>query len=128
MSRIAISPERDNERWRPRGSTIVGMWRNSIVPSTGASRLDCSLSCAAPPMWKVLIVNCVPGSPIDWAAITPTAPPVLPGVPREERAQRERRVGAGVGLEDDGVRGHVGETAGQISRVGLLERRVRQAL
>jgi hypothetical protein len=32
---------------------------------------------AAPPMWKVRIVSCVPGSPIDWAAITPTASPML---------------------------------------------------
>ena len=32
---------------------------------------------AAPPIWNVLIVNCVPGSPIDWAAITPTASPML---------------------------------------------------
>ena len=26
-------------------------------------------------MWKVRIVNCVPGSPIDWAAMMPTAMP-----------------------------------------------------
>ena len=31
---------------------------------------------AAPPMWKVRIVSCVPGSPIDWAAMTPTASPI----------------------------------------------------
>jgi GT2 family glycosyltransferase len=30
---------------------------------------------AVPPTWKVRSVNCVPGSPIDWAAITPTASP-----------------------------------------------------
>jgi len=30
-----------------------------------------------PPMWKVRIVSCVPGSPIDWAAMTPTASPTL---------------------------------------------------
>ena len=30
---------------------------------------------AAPPIWNVRIVNCVPGSPIDCAAITPTASP-----------------------------------------------------
>ena len=30
---------------------------------------------AAPPMWKVLIVSCVPGSPIDCAATIPTASP-----------------------------------------------------
>ena len=28
-------------------------------------------------MWKVRIVSWVPGSPIDWAAITPTASPEL---------------------------------------------------
>jgi hypothetical protein len=28
-----------------------------------------------PPVWKVRMVSCVPGSPIDWAAITPTASP-----------------------------------------------------
>ena len=36
---------------------------------------------AMPPVWKVRIVSCVPGSPIDWAAMTPTASPssmVLP--------------------------------------------------
>jgi hypothetical protein len=32
---------------------------------------------AAPPMWKVRIVSCVPGSPIDWAAMMPTASPML---------------------------------------------------
>jgi hypothetical protein len=31
---------------------------------------------------KVRIVSCVPGSPIDCAAMTPTASPILTGVPR----------------------------------------------
>ena len=30
---------------------------------------------ATPPMWNVRIVNCVPGSPILWAAMMPTAIP-----------------------------------------------------
>jgi hypothetical protein len=30
---------------------------------------------ATPPMWNVRIVSCVPGSPIDWAAMMPTALP-----------------------------------------------------
>ncbi len=34
-----------------------------------------SLAEATPPVWKVRIVNWVPGSPIDWAATTPTASP-----------------------------------------------------
>ena len=36
---------------------------------------------AIPPVWNVLIVNCVPGSPIDWAAIIPTASPISAGSP-----------------------------------------------
>jgi hypothetical protein len=57
--------------------------RTVMVPSWLASTLDVSAPrCAAPPMWKVRIVSCVPGSPIDWAAITPTASPIFTGVPR----------------------------------------------
>ena len=37
---------------------------------------------AAPPMWNVRIVSCVPGSPIDCAAITPTASPRFTRWPR----------------------------------------------
>ena len=33
-------------------------------------------------MWKVRIVSCVPGSPMDCAAMMPTASPVLTIVPR----------------------------------------------
>ena len=32
---------------------------------------------ATPPVWNVLIVSCVPGSPIDCAAIIPTASPMF---------------------------------------------------
>ena len=31
---------------------------------------------ATPPVWKVRMVSWVPGSPIDWAATTPTASPI----------------------------------------------------
>src|SRR3989338_4524907 len=34
---------------------------------------------ATPPVWKVLMVNWVPGSPMDWAAIMPTAVPISTG-------------------------------------------------
>ncbi len=37
---------------------------------------------AVPPMWKVRIVNWVPGSPIDWAAMIPIASPTLTSLPR----------------------------------------------
>ncbi len=30
---------------------------------------------ATPPVWKVRMVSWVPGSPIDWAAMMPTASP-----------------------------------------------------
>ncbi len=53
------------------------------VPSPVDSTEDCSAPrCAAPPMWKVRMVSCVPGSPIDCAAITPMASPTFTGVPR----------------------------------------------
>ena len=51
-------------------------------PSKFDSMNDWSASCAAPPMWKVRMVSWVPGSPIDCAAMTPTASPILTGVPR----------------------------------------------
>ncbi len=51
--------------------------------SIAASMLDCSAPrWAAPPIWKVRMVSWVPGSPIDWAAMTPTASPMLTLVPR----------------------------------------------
>ena len=63
-------------------SSIILIFSNAIVPDTAAVALDFSTEeLAAPPMWKVLIVNCVPGSPIDCAAIIPTASPTLTGVP-----------------------------------------------
>ena len=53
-----------------------------ILPSKFDSMNDCSEIWAAPPMWNVRMVSWVPGSPIDWAAMTPTASPILTGVPR----------------------------------------------
>ena len=53
-----------------------------ILPSKFDSTNDCSEICAAPPMWNVRMVSWVPGSPIDCAAMTPTASPMLTGVPR----------------------------------------------
>ena len=44
-------------------------------------------------MWNVRIVSCVPGSPIDWAAITPTASPMIdrqfPGQGRGHNSNRK---------------------------------------
>ena len=36
---------------------------------------------ATPPVWKVRMVNWVPGSPMDWAATTPTASPGSASLP-----------------------------------------------
>ena len=36
---------------------------------------------ATPPVWNVRIVSCVPGSPIDWAAMMPTASPIMAVLP-----------------------------------------------
>src|SRR3989344_1829898 len=48
-----------------------------MVPSWRHSNVDCSTRRdAVPPIWKVLMVSCVPGSPMACAAITPTASPV----------------------------------------------------
>jgi hypothetical protein len=63
-----------------RSHTLRLRMRPCLRSST--SRNDCSATCAAPPMWKVRMVSWVPGSPIDCAAMTPTASPMLTGVPR----------------------------------------------
>ena len=36
---------------------------------------------ATPPVWNVRIVSCVPGSPIDCAAMMPTASPICASWP-----------------------------------------------
>ena len=68
-------------RWTERQAGIVAhQQEGSVLP---ASTLDAMAARdAAPPMWKVRMVNCVPGSPIDCAAITPTASPPLIKPPR----------------------------------------------
>ena len=48
-----------------------------ILPATLLFRAVCSaIRAAVPPMWKVRSVSCVPGSPIDCAAMMPTASPM----------------------------------------------------
>jgi hypothetical protein len=81
-------------RWLTR--TLIGwsgpVWTTSTVPSISlitacpfgirASNSSSTRgspwvmsSPITPPVWKVRIVSCVPGSPIDWAAMIPTACP-----------------------------------------------------
>ena len=61
--------------------------------------LTCTLSTAAardaaPPMWNVRMVSWVPGSPIDCAAITPTASPMLTQMAAREIAAVAQRADA----------------------------------
>src|SRR6218665_2831630 len=74
---MTISPDRTT----PTGSPLVlltypiGLLK-PITPLALASTLEAMTAReAAPPMWKGRMVSCVPGSPIDWAAITPPASP-----------------------------------------------------
>ena len=64
-------------------STIPSMWLISALPlgirasnsSSTRGRPAVMSRPATPPVWNVRIVSCVPGSPIDWAAMMPTASP-----------------------------------------------------
>ena len=44
-------------------------------------RTLCDIAPATPPEWNVRMVSCVPGSPMDCAAIIPTASPTCTGWP-----------------------------------------------
>ncbi len=55
---------------------------NLTMPLCFESSVDCSdMRDAVPPMWNVRIVSCVPGSPMDCAATTPTARPISTSLP-----------------------------------------------
>ena len=64
-------------------STIPSMWLISALPlgtrasnsSSTRGRPAVMSRPATPPVWNVRIVSWVPGSPIDWAAMIPTASP-----------------------------------------------------
>ena len=43
--------------------------------------LSSTARAAVPPMWNVRIVSCVPGSPMLWAAMMPTAMPSSTSAP-----------------------------------------------
>ena len=81
----------------PRPSTTFKSM-NFTKPLLRASTFDCSVTrVAVPPMWNVRIVSCVPGSPMDCAAITPTASPISTKRPGGQvaavAARRKRRAG-----------------------------------
>ena len=76
---MAIQPGTYNfvvQRRSDHSITLVFKDSNEITPSILANSLDSTAILeAVPPTWKVRIVSCVPGSPMDWAAITPMASP-----------------------------------------------------
>ena len=56
---------------------------------------------ATPPVWNVRIVSCVPGSPIDCAAMMPTASPIshISPVAEEDAVARATDARLGAALE-----------------------------
>ena len=90
-------------------STIPSMWLISALPlGTRASKssstrgrpavMSAPPAEATPPVWNVRIVSCVPGSPIDWAAMIPTASPVPTSEPGREVAAVAAAADAVAGL------------------------------
>ena len=84
-STMRISPERPTTMVLTVPS--VPLWSmvrnssNSIRPATFALMSELSAMFeAVPPTWNVRSVSCVPGSPMDCAAITPTASPICAGL------------------------------------------------
>ena len=82
-STTPTSPERDTATSSPDSRSTVFRLCRRIVPPCLTWMLSTAVAReAAPPMWKVRMVSCVPGSPMDCAAMTPTASPTLTWWPR----------------------------------------------
>ena len=59
-------------------TSVITAWPLGLRASNSSStrgRPWVMSSPATPPVWNVRIVSCVPGSPMDWAAMMPTASP-----------------------------------------------------
>ena len=61
------------------GATPLGVRASNS--STMRGRPWVMSSPATPPVWNVRIVSCVPGSPMDWAAMMPMASPTSTSLP-----------------------------------------------
>ena len=61
--------------WFVRYKTVFNTSGKINFPENGAITCFNVSPVKIPPVWNVRIVNCVPGSPIDCAAIIPTASP-----------------------------------------------------
>ena len=81
---MMISPFRASTTFLPSLLTTLRMRAKRTRP---ARRVRISFSStsreAVPPMWNVRIVSCVPGSPMLWAAMIPTASPSSTSAPVE---------------------------------------------
>ena len=72
------SPEREvATQWPFSWCTVFRLCRRAAPLPFASTEFAAAARDAAPPMWNVRIVSCVPGSPIDCAAMTPTASPML---------------------------------------------------
>ncbi len=72
--RMRIEPLPLTATWvPPLISTQVRSTKETLPPCLALTSGD--FSCATPPMWNVRMVSWVPGSPMDWAAMMPTAVP-----------------------------------------------------
>ena len=62
--------------------TVLTLWNFTRAGVLGLEgRLLACGGLAVPPMWNVRMVSCVPGSPMDCAAMTPTAMPISTSLP-----------------------------------------------
>ena len=75
VSSISIRPAASEIGERP-----LGMRASKISWTRGRPCVMSSAE-ATPPVWNVRIVSWVPGSPIDWAAMMPTASPMSTSLP-----------------------------------------------
>ena len=84
------SPMRTTPEVRARVALPFGAAGLEQLDHAGQTAGDVAAAGATPPVWKVRMVSWVPGSPIDWAAMTPTASPssiVLAGGQRQAVAR-----------------------------------------
>ena len=74
-----------------RYNKVVDAWSRCTDAVASAMMQEISKQEIGRPTNSVRMVSCVPGSPIDCAAMTPTASPALTGVPRARSTRRRVR-------------------------------------
>ena len=70
---VSSSSTRTTPEWW--ASTAAPFGVRASKSSTTRGKPCVMSSPTTPPVWNVRMVSCVPGSPMDWAAMTPTASP-----------------------------------------------------